>query len=103
MNVIVKRPGEAPCAEQIENTLEGLQALVGGYIEAVTLASDLAVICNEEGRLMDLPHNCEVAGIDFVGAIVFVGVRDDDFTDVPYDVDGIRVLFPSLFEEGEEK
>ena len=41
----------------IPNTLEALQAEVGGYIETVRLTTELLLIINEEGRLMDMPEN----------------------------------------------
>lgn len=55
MKVIYKAPGCAPEPRDIPNTLEELQATVGGYIETVTIASDAVIICNEEGRLRGLP------------------------------------------------
>lgn len=82
MKVIYKAPGCAPEPRDIPNTLEELQATVGGYIETVTFASDALVICNEEGRLQGLPHNCRFLGVDFVGPILIVGRDDEDFTDL---------------------
>lgn len=81
MRVIYKAPGCAPEPRDIPNTLEDLQATVGGYIETVTIASDAVIICNEEGRLHGLPHNCRVFGVDFVGPILIAGVDEDEFTD----------------------
>lgn len=40
-------------------SLEELQAAVGGYIEMVTLKNKI-IICNEEGKLMNLPLNEKV-------------------------------------------
>ena len=57
MRVIYKAPGCRPEPWDIPNTLEELQATVGGYIETVTLAKDAAIICNEEGRLLGHPYN----------------------------------------------
>ena len=65
-----------PCRMWIDNTLEAMQKLVGGYIEAVT-RGDYAIICNEEGRLKGLKQNRSRP--DFVGDIFFVGVNDDKF------------------------
>ena len=77
---IVKEPGKAPHVEPLfENSLEAFQRAVGGYIETVTIAADTAIICNEEGRLMGLPFNTEIAGVQFVGTILAVGVKDDEF------------------------
>lgn len=78
--VVIKEPGKAPAVEPMfENTLESFQAAVGGYIETVTLATDLIIICNEEGRLLGLPHNCNVCGVDFCGTILAVGSKGEDF------------------------
>ena len=82
MKAIRKKPGCKPEVIDIDNTLEALQAEVGGYIEAVTIA-DAVIICNEEGRILGLPHNCRFCGVDFVGTILIVGYADDTFCDVP--------------------
>lgn len=97
----IKAPGKKPHSTWISNTLENFQSHVGGYIETVTLTEDLVIICNEEGRLIGLPHNCEVSGVDFVGTIIFVGIAGDEFCDVPISRKAFRILFPNLFEEGD--
>ena len=85
---IIKRPFE-PVGRitEISNTLEALQEAVGGYIEVVWITSDMAIICDEEGRIKGLPHNCNIAGFDFVGTILAVGVKGEEFTDVPVALD----------------
>lgn len=83
INVIVKEPGKAPARLTVANDLKVLQDLVGGYIEVVTLCTDLVVICNEEGLLLDLPYNTTVCGMDFFGTILFAGIHGDDFADCP--------------------
>lgn len=77
--VVIKEPGKAPTVDYIENDLKAFQEAVGGYIEAVTLATDCIIICNEEGMLQGLPHNCRVANVDFCGTILVVGARGDEF------------------------
>ena len=83
MIVIYKAPGKDAEIRNIENSLEALQQAVGGYIETVTFATDACVICNEEGRLLGLPINCEYLGIVFVGPILIVGRDGEEFCDVP--------------------
>lgn len=51
-----KEPGKGWKVAEIENTLEALQQGVGGKLEAVTLASDACILCNEEGRLLGMPY-----------------------------------------------
>lgn len=81
MRALVKEPGKAAEIKDIKNDLKELQGIVKGYIETVTITSDAVVICNEEGRLLGLPHNCEICGVDFVGTIVLAGVKGDELTD----------------------
>lgn len=81
--VCIKRPGQEPCVELVENTLSALQQLVGGYIESYTIDEDLTLLCNEEGLLLDLPYNATIAGNPFVGTVVAVGVRGEDFCSIP--------------------
>ena len=83
IKIYVKEPGKDPEQRTIPNTLEALQKIVGGYIETYRVASDLTIICNEEGRLMGLPYNVTVYGTSFVGTIIFAGVNGDEFCDVP--------------------
>ena len=79
----IKKPGCAPEIIEVENTLKALQREVSGYIETVTIASDAVIICNEEGRILGLPDNCRVCGVDFVGTVLIVGTKGDEFCDVP--------------------
>lgn len=95
---IAKRPGQPPYVANISNRLENLQHYVGGYIETVTIASDMVIICNEEGLLRDLEYNCEVCGIDLYGDILFCGVDGDEFADVPVSLDEFKTAFPELWE-----
>ena len=96
--VAVKRPGQPPRHVWMSNTLENFQRYVEGYIETFTLTEDLVIICNEEGRLMRLPYNCTVCGVDFVGDIIFAGVRDDEFADLPCDWKDFKMMFAKLWE-----
>lgn len=78
--VVIKEPGQAPRVEPLfDNTLDAFKEAVDGWIEAVTIAEDLVLICNEEGRLRGLPFNVTVYGIGFVGTVIAVGVKGDEF------------------------
>lgn len=83
MKVIGKQPEEPAQLIEIENTLESLQKYVGGYIETVTIAEDACIVCNEEGRMLGLKRNCTLFGHEFVGPILLVGVKGDEFCDTP--------------------
>lgn len=50
IRVLLVEPGKQPRLVTVEHTLENLQALVGGYIEAVYPWDDpVGVICDEDG------------------------------------------------------
>lgn len=77
---IVKDPGKPPRVEPLfDNTLEAFQRAVGGYIETVTVCSDLVLVVNEEGRIRCLPFNECVCGQPLYGPIVAVSVKGDEF------------------------
>ena len=58
MQVIVVEPKKKPMVQDIGSDLESTQKIVGGSIEAVyPFADSVALICNEEGKLLNLPLN----------------------------------------------
>lgn len=85
MKVIRKHPGQMPEVIDIENDGDAIRAELGGFIEAVTIAQDLAILCDEEGRFKNKAPNIAFKGlgIDFVGTILIVGVDGEEFCDVP--------------------
>ena len=101
INILIKEPNDNPQLIKIPNRLSSLQLVVGGYIETVTIASDLVIICNEEGRIKDLPYNCSICGVDFYGTIILCGFDGEEFADVPMRYDQAKRLFPALWEVNE--
>lgn len=89
MKVIYKAPGCKPEIRDIPNTLDELQASVGGHIETHTFTADAAVICNEEGHLKGLPYNCRFLGVDYVGPILVVGTNGEEFADLDPEAMGL--------------
>jgi hypothetical protein len=58
LNVLMVRPNEPAVMMEIEDSLEAMQDAVGGPIEMVKpWSEDVALICNEEGKLKNLPPN----------------------------------------------
>ena len=83
MKVIRKHPGQMPEVIDVENDGDAIRAELGGYMEAVTIAEDLVILCDEEGRLKGKAPNMKIAGVGFVGTILIVGVDGEEFCDVP--------------------
>ena len=59
MKVLFIQPLKAPKTVEIDGSLESMQKLVGGYIEAIYPFEDseICLVCNEEGKLEGLPLN----------------------------------------------
>ena len=58
MTVLLIEPGKTPRHMEIDGSLTGMQQVVGGYIQAIYPFEDpVALVCNEEGKLLGLPLN----------------------------------------------
>lgn len=75
LNVLLVEPNKLPKKIKIKNTLEEKQKLVGGYIEYTYLnnCDDIAIICNEEGKILGLPYNRDIGHDIIVGNFIIVG------------------------------
>ena len=100
MKILVCEPGKHPYVKEIEHTLENLQKTVGGYIETVTISTDVVIICNEEGKLLGLPHNCRFCGCDFVGTLIIAGIDKDEFCSLSDEA--IKLLKPGIKEKNHD-
>lgn len=93
MTVLVVEPMKRPYAKTIPNTLEAMQELVGGDVEEVYPFDDpVAIVCNEEGKLLGLPPNRLLRHEDgrpydyIVGTFFLAGVDEEDFKSLSPDL-----------------
>lgn len=65
ISVIFVEPNKYPKMIEIEDTLEAMQEIVGGCIEEyMPFEDEVAIVCNEEGKVNGLPLNRAVYGKD---------------------------------------
>lgn len=57
MQVLVIEPERRPKVRDIDGSLKSMQEIVGGLIQPIYLDDSVALICNDEGKLMNLPAN----------------------------------------------
>ena len=58
IKVVLVEPNKKAIVTEIGATLEDMQAAVGGLIQAMyPFEDEVALICNEEGKLLQLPAN----------------------------------------------
>ena len=58
MRVLVVEPERRPEVREIDGSLDSMQKIVGGLIQPVyPFDEPVALVCNDEGKLMNLPAN----------------------------------------------
>lgn len=57
MCVLVVEPERRPEVREIDDSLKAMQEIVGGLIQPVPLDDSVILVCNEEGKFMDLSAN----------------------------------------------
>ena len=110
MRVLIIEPERRPEIRDIDGSLEAMQEIVGGLIQPVSLVDDdsCVLVCNDEGKLMDLPANrglrdengqlCDIVFGTFF--LCGVPVDNDHFTSLtPEQIERYRKRFytPEMF------
>ena len=90
LKVIIKRPDSQLYTTWISDTLANLQKTVDGPIEYVNLGRNWGLLCNEEGKLRDLPANFPLLGDLIVGTAIFIGTKGEEFCDCPLNIKELR-------------
>ncbi len=81
IKVVVCRVGCDPVVEEIRQSLESFQMIVGGFIQHVHIYRDIWICCNEEGRNNGLkPNRCGVLG-DFFFFHLNADGQEDSLSD----------------------
>ena len=58
MQIVIVEPQKKPMVQNIDDGLEAMQKIVGGTIQAIyPFAEPIALICNDEGKFLNLPLN----------------------------------------------
>ena len=86
LSVLKIAPGQHPQQVEIDNNLKALQQAVGGSIGAsYPFADPVAIICNDDGKLMGLPLNRALRDENgqmydvIAGTFLVVGLGEEDF------------------------
>lgn len=75
LDVLYVEPNKLPVKKNIQNTLREKQNLVNGSIEYTYLpdCNDIAIICNEESKILGLPINRDIGHDIITGNFIIVG------------------------------
>lgn len=103
LSVLLVEPNQYPKMIEIDDTLEAMQEVVGGDIEEyMPFEDDVAIICNEEGKVQGLPPNRAIYGEssremqDIICGKFFI-------VHAPFDSEKFQSLPPDLAEKYREK
>jgi len=80
IKVVVIEPMEQPVLKEVKNELKTFQNIVGGLIEHVGFefkGKNIDLICNEEGKLLELPYNRSIYS-DYVAGTFFITASDKE-------------------------
>lgn len=70
--IILKvEPNELPYEKEIINDLKSLQKEVDGLIEMIEIDNNICLVCNEEGKLLNMDLN-RVVGKDIIAGTFFI-------------------------------
>ena len=75
LKILLKKVGYEPEIKFIDNTLKAKQKIVGGLIEVIDFTDDTLIVCNEEGKILDLPPNT-IFDMDYIAGDYFVVGND---------------------------
>ena len=94
ITVLMVEPEKKPYVKEIDPGLSSLQHEVGGYIQAVyPFAEPVAIICDEEAKLIGKPLNRALRDED--GDIYEITTEPDDFDAVKTDLEKKGYTFVS--------
>ena len=81
MKILFVEPGKEAQPAEIQGDLKEMQAIVGGQIRALYPWEDpVALICNDEGKLLRLPLNRALEDYDMIAGNFFIcGIEGDEF------------------------
>ena len=102
MQVLLIEPGKIPEVKEISGTLDSMQKLVGGTIQAIyPFDEPVALICNDEGKLLSMQMNRMLSEMDDIicGPFFLCGAPPDseEFTSLsPEQVERYTTHFKAI-------
>ncbi len=102
IRVLLVEPGEKPVLRTVPHTLENLQKLVGGDLQAVYPWEDnVALVCSDTGKIDGLAPNRMLEDYDIICGTFFIcGLSPENFADISDDMAekyAQKFHYPELF------
>ena len=85
IKVLVVEPDKKPYTKEISNTLEEMQAIVGGYVQVVyPFQEPVGLVCNEEAKLGNFVPNRALLYSDTYPDYKDLGYFENELYDIVY-------------------
>lgn len=97
VSVIIKEPGKKPRHVNISASAGNVERTVGGDAWTVQISTDMAIICNGKAQDIKTDPCCRLFDRIWYGTLVFVGIKGDQFADVPITYGEFRRVFHGAF------
>ena len=103
MRVLIVEPERRPEVKEIDCSLKTMQEIVGGLIQPIPLPgdTDTVLVCNDEGKLLNLPANRGLRDED--GQIYDIVCGTFFICGAPRDSDHFTSLIPEQIERYRER
>ena len=101
MRILVVEPERRPEVREIDGSLKSMQEIVGGLIQPIYLDDPVVLVCNDEGKLMNLPANRGLRDKD--GQVYDIVAGTFFLCAAPDDSDHFTSLTPEQIERYEER
>lgn len=102
IRVILCKPNERAQVVEIGESLEAMQTAVGGWIEEyMPFEDEIAIVCNEEGKVSQLPLNRAITDED--GQLLDIIAGDFFIAYAPYNSERFLSMPPELEKKYLEK
>ena len=101
MRILVVEPEHKPEVREINDSLKEMQEIVGGLIQPIYLDDSVVLICNDEGKLMNLPANRGLR--DENGQMCDIIFGTFFLCGAPADTDHFTSLTPEQIKQYEER
>ena len=101
INVIYVEPGKTARTIEMKDELSEMQKLVGGLIEEyMPFEDDVAIICNDEGKMNGMPLNRAITGedgqlMDIIAGPFFIAyapVESEKFLSMPKELEEAAMI-----------
>ena len=101
MRVLVVEPERRPEPREISGSLESMQEIVAGLIQPIYLDDSVVLLCNDDGKFMDLPVNRGLRDKD--GKIYDIVFGTFFLCGAPADCDHFTSLTPEQIDQYRER